>query len=321
MFNKPLKYIDSKAKFDTLKISTSELNAGYTIGDSSEQIGTPDILWENICFIEDEHLIWTHGIFYNKDEYERLDVVEEKVEEHEQEIKSFKDVYAATVAMIMNKITSNTQQETDLEDLVLANTMILQDQISENRDDLDTLDKTVSYSLASHEQSINTLDKLVSYSISDHEKSIKTLDEIVSYSLNKHEERLNEQEYTIGFALNDLHNDVVTLDTMVSYSLSTHEQSINTLDTVIAYSLNEHENELNTLDKAVAYSLTDHEERIKSIEDISTVNDMILFDDVSKNTEEIQSVKSTLFANTGIILDKINDLSLLNEDELNYITE
>jgi len=72
MFNKPLKYINSKDKFDTLKISTSELNAGYIIGDSSEQIGKPDILWENICFIEDEHLIWTHGVFYNNDEYEKL---------------------------------------------------------------------------------------------------------------------------------------------------------------------------------------------------------------------------------------------------------
>jgi len=69
MRNKLFKYIPNKKVFDTLKISSNELDSGYIIGNSIETIGTPEILWENICFIEEEKLIWTHGSFYNQDDY------------------------------------------------------------------------------------------------------------------------------------------------------------------------------------------------------------------------------------------------------------
>ena len=52
MYNKAFKYIPNKAKFNTLKISADSMDSGYTIGDSPITIGKPDILWENICFIE-----------------------------------------------------------------------------------------------------------------------------------------------------------------------------------------------------------------------------------------------------------------------------
>lgn len=69
MYNKAFKYIPNKAKFNTLKISADSMDSGYTIGDSAITIGKPDILWENICFIENEKLIWTHGEFYNEDDW------------------------------------------------------------------------------------------------------------------------------------------------------------------------------------------------------------------------------------------------------------
>jgi len=69
MYNKPFKYVPSLSVFDSLKVSTSELDSGYANGDGLEVIGEPDILWENICFIEEEKLIWTHGEFYNQDEW------------------------------------------------------------------------------------------------------------------------------------------------------------------------------------------------------------------------------------------------------------
>ena len=72
MYNKPFKYVASLSVFDSLKVSTSELDSGYKNGDGLEVIGTPDILWENICFIEEEKLIWTHGEFYNQDEWVAL---------------------------------------------------------------------------------------------------------------------------------------------------------------------------------------------------------------------------------------------------------
>ena len=69
MYNKPFKYVPSLSVFDSLKVSTSELDSGYANGDGLEVIGKPEILWENICFIEAEKLIWTHGEFYNQDEW------------------------------------------------------------------------------------------------------------------------------------------------------------------------------------------------------------------------------------------------------------
>ena len=163
---KIFKYVETLEIFNTIKVSADKSDTLYVIGNSVSVFGTPEILWEDICFIEDKHLIWTHGHFYNKDEYDKLNSLDEKVKSNENELKGFKDVYAATVALIMNRVTGNTE------------------------------------------------------------------------AIEEHEEKINEHEEVI----------------------------------------NEHE-------------------------------------------EELKSIKSTLFANTSIILDKINDLSLLNENELNYIKE
>jgi len=69
MYNKAFKYIPSMTVFNTLKISVSSLDISYKINNGVEVIGTPDVLWENICFIELEKLIWTHGNFYNEDSF------------------------------------------------------------------------------------------------------------------------------------------------------------------------------------------------------------------------------------------------------------
>jgi hypothetical protein len=71
-YNKAFKYVDSLEVFNSKKVSAMADNSAYVIGDSVPVIGTPEILWENICFIELERLIWTHGIFYNEDDFERF---------------------------------------------------------------------------------------------------------------------------------------------------------------------------------------------------------------------------------------------------------
>ena len=58
------KHIQTLNIFNVKKVSSGPSNEGYYIGSSTEQIGTPEILWNDICFIEDERLIWTHGEFY-----------------------------------------------------------------------------------------------------------------------------------------------------------------------------------------------------------------------------------------------------------------
>ena len=65
MINYTFKFIESLSIFNTKRVSSSSTNEGYYIGDSIERIDqSPEILWNNICFINQEKLIWTHGNFY-----------------------------------------------------------------------------------------------------------------------------------------------------------------------------------------------------------------------------------------------------------------
>lgn len=65
MKNKMFKYCSNLSTFYNQHPSASSSDDGYIISaDSSTIIGTPGILWENICFIEAEKLVWTHGEFF-----------------------------------------------------------------------------------------------------------------------------------------------------------------------------------------------------------------------------------------------------------------
>lgn len=226
MNSKPFKHFDKLSTFNSKKISAISDDTAY-YNNNIAVVGEPDISWNDICFIEDEKLIWTHGEFYNDGSNTELD---DKITEIEEQLDGIQNIYAATVATIMDQMESAVSNE-----------------------------------------DIETLDKVLSYSLSEQRDALNTLDTVVSYSLTEHEKRLDEQEYTIGFALNDLHNDIVTLDTTVSYALT------------------EHENELNTLDKTVSYALTDHEEKIEGTSNMLIVNTSIImdmFNDLSDLTPE-----------------------------------
>lgn len=67
MKRKKFKYIESLKLFNTLKVSVDKSNTSYSIGNSIAIFGIPQIFWKDICFIENEKLIWTHGCFYNND--------------------------------------------------------------------------------------------------------------------------------------------------------------------------------------------------------------------------------------------------------------
>ena len=65
MKNKMFKYFPNLSAFYDKHPSVSSSDDGYIVSaDSSTVIGSPGILWENICFIESENLMWTHGHFY-----------------------------------------------------------------------------------------------------------------------------------------------------------------------------------------------------------------------------------------------------------------
>lgn len=73
MLNKAFKYIETEQLANSKKFSADENNSGYKLGGKgSTTIGDPDILWENIVFIEDKKIIWTHGTFFNEHELTAL---------------------------------------------------------------------------------------------------------------------------------------------------------------------------------------------------------------------------------------------------------
>lgn len=62
-----LNYIEPSKNLETVKFSANAENSSYTLGVSSEVIvGTPDIKYQEIVFIENENLIWTNGHFFAK---------------------------------------------------------------------------------------------------------------------------------------------------------------------------------------------------------------------------------------------------------------
>lgn len=59
------KFIDTLNKFNTLRVSTVSDDSAYRIGSGLEIVGDPEILWKDICFIEDKQIIWNRGTFYS----------------------------------------------------------------------------------------------------------------------------------------------------------------------------------------------------------------------------------------------------------------
>lgn len=64
--DKPFIAIDTMDTFKTLKIASSEDNTSYIHYGTTEMpvFGTPDILWNQICFIEDTGSIYVRGRLY-----------------------------------------------------------------------------------------------------------------------------------------------------------------------------------------------------------------------------------------------------------------
>lgn len=61
-----LKHYNNWTTFSELKVSADKNNNTYKINNSGSAIyGTPDILWDDIVFIENEAYIWTHGKLYH----------------------------------------------------------------------------------------------------------------------------------------------------------------------------------------------------------------------------------------------------------------
>ena len=64
--DKPFIAIDTMDKFKTLKIASSEDNTSYIHYGTTEMpvFGTPEILWNQLCFIEDTGSIYVRGRLY-----------------------------------------------------------------------------------------------------------------------------------------------------------------------------------------------------------------------------------------------------------------
>ena len=62
---RPFAYFPNLATFKTKKVSSSADDTMYFDWTTGTSVyGTPDIFFDTICYIEDEHLQFTHGEFY-----------------------------------------------------------------------------------------------------------------------------------------------------------------------------------------------------------------------------------------------------------------
>lgn len=62
---RPFAYFPNMATFKTKKVSSSADDTMYFDWTTGTSVyGTPDIFFDTICYIEDEHLQFTHGEFY-----------------------------------------------------------------------------------------------------------------------------------------------------------------------------------------------------------------------------------------------------------------
>lgn len=64
--NKKLIHFKNFSDFNSKKLSANENNTQYTLGvDGEVQTGSPDILYQSICWIKDTKQQWTHGQLYD----------------------------------------------------------------------------------------------------------------------------------------------------------------------------------------------------------------------------------------------------------------
>lgn len=65
-FNKRWIHFDTFDYFNSQKLSANKENTKYSAGvDGVIEIGSPNILWQSICWIKDTLQIWTHGALYH----------------------------------------------------------------------------------------------------------------------------------------------------------------------------------------------------------------------------------------------------------------
>lgn len=64
--NKKLLHFKKFSDFNSKKLSANEANTQYTLGvDGAVTTGSPDVLYQSICWIKDTQQQWTHGQLYD----------------------------------------------------------------------------------------------------------------------------------------------------------------------------------------------------------------------------------------------------------------
>lgn len=110
MNSKPFKHFDKLSTFNSKKISAISDDTAY-YNNGIAVFGDPDILWNDICFIRDEKLIWTHGEFYNDGSNAELD---NKITEIEEQLEGTSNMLVVNTSIIMdmfNDLSDLTPEE------------------------------------------------------------------------------------------------------------------------------------------------------------------------------------------------------------------
>ena len=284
------KHIPSIFVFNTKKVSSGPTNEGYYIGESSEQIGKPDILWTDICFIESEKLIWTHGVFYAQEQE-----IPTKLSDLTNDCSFITLLDVSTFVQPLDISVQNIYKELENTEEVLVNAMLTLNSSFENTAlDLTLLQTSIS--------TINTSINNINDDISTLQDSITTIDNSIN-DISDDISTLQDDITTINSSINDIVTDVSALDVSMTNIYNELEQS----EFVIVSYLNE----LNTSVNNNILDISLLKNSVNNIDDIVT--------DVSALDVSVQNLYTELIKDEKIIANSLTSLNASINDNTQVI--
>lgn len=338
------KYIPSISIFNTKKVSSGPTNEGYYIGESTEQIGKPDILWTDICFIENEKLIWTHGEFYAQEQpvptktselindssfitFLDISVLTTDVSSLDSSLKILYDEVIKDEKLIATSLTSlnasieyNTQSITVLQNNVSTLDDLIED-VSTLIEDVSILDNSVNNMILD----ISALDT----SMLNLYNNVDEIEIVTAFSLTKLNASINNNINDITILKNTITSvdsslDSILLDistckntiTSVDSSLdsilldiSTFKNKIMTDVSLLDVSMTTIYNELENDEKSIVKTFILMDTSIRNFtENITTIqNNLTVMDNsINLNTQNITTKSDKIYVNQPTVSNSIN---------------
>ena len=357
MLNKVFKYIETEEQAATLKFSADEQDAGYRLGGKgSTTIGTPDILWENIAFIQDKKIIWTHGEFYADtsafsslykvrflyaDGTRNIETINHLVNECGR--KNYSIVLDGEYYLESKGggFSNNTGYERIIrigtwEDSTQINlyiyTLHSKEANNEVRNDRWEISVFNIYGIV---KSTILERESINYGFSNSEQLIlggqlKTINGNTIYQSGGGSITLKENVRGDWDESDSTSDSYILNKPDLSYYLliSDYEEDINAIDEALSYAISEHEKDIQAIDEAVSYAISEHENRLNEQEytigfalndlhnDVTAIDEAVSYA-ISEHEKDINDIDEAVSYAISDHEDKINALT----DDIDYLMD